>query len=390
MKKLLAVVSTGLVIAGLAVTSFATGKIKESPDIKIAIDGKIGAYTDVPILQDGRTLLPLRAVLTNLGIQNDDSHIVWNAQESSITINNDSSDSETKKIFLQVGNNKAQIDEKTIDLDVPPVIYKSRTYIPARFVAESLGKKVVWNANTRSVLIKNNKSYDEVKDILDKCDAAMKNVNKAKAKVSVDVNSKGKTSMTAKADINLEMDIPKKKMHMLLNMSMLGMNINLESYYDNNVSYTKGFMIDGWSKSALTADELSKEIGSLSLLKSDDSTNAGLVVGDSDKPDEIVLQGALYLDNFSESAMGELGKGLTEGNSELLDNYSIKFIIDKNTYYIKSCTMETKGKASESDSTVTEEKFIIDISDINGNFEVNVPDDVKKSAVESKEANSLF
>ena len=46
--------------------------VVESPNVKIVIDGKIGTYTDMPIIVNGRTLLPLRAVLSNMGVLNDD------------------------------------------------------------------------------------------------------------------------------------------------------------------------------------------------------------------------------------------------------------------------------------------------------------------------------
>jgi hypothetical protein len=38
-------------------------------------------------------------------------------------------------------------------MDVAPIIVNNRTYLPARFVAESLGYKVSWNQETETVLI---------------------------------------------------------------------------------------------------------------------------------------------------------------------------------------------------------------------------------------------
>lgn len=59
------------------------------------------------------------------------------------------------KIVLVVNDKTAVVDGKAVSNDVAPLIVNSRTYTPARFVAESLGAKVVWNEATRTVTITN-------------------------------------------------------------------------------------------------------------------------------------------------------------------------------------------------------------------------------------------
>lgn len=129
---------------------YADDGVVEVPDIKVIINGKNVIFSDVIISSNGRTLLPLRALLTNLGVQNDDEHIIWNASEKSVTIIK-----ESIKIKLVQGNNLAYVNDIPITLDVPPIGYSKngRTYIPARFVAQSLGKAVDWDSNTKSVII---------------------------------------------------------------------------------------------------------------------------------------------------------------------------------------------------------------------------------------------
>ena len=100
--------------------------ILESPDAKIIIDGKIGVYEDVPIIIDERTLLPFRAVLVNLGVTDDDEHIIWNEEDSSVTVKKEM-DGVVRTIYLQIGNTTAFVDGAEETLDVPAILYNSRT-----------------------------------------------------------------------------------------------------------------------------------------------------------------------------------------------------------------------------------------------------------------------
>ena len=50
-----------------------------------------------------------------------------------------------KIIELEIGSNKAKIDNKIIELDVPPIIKDNRTLVPIRFIAEALGCEDFWD-----------------------------------------------------------------------------------------------------------------------------------------------------------------------------------------------------------------------------------------------------
>ena len=60
---------------------------------------------------------------------------------------------ENKKIILTVGSKNAIVFGESVVNDVAPVIVNERTMLPARFVAEALGAKVLWDSNTRTVSI---------------------------------------------------------------------------------------------------------------------------------------------------------------------------------------------------------------------------------------------
>ncbi|ABO51609.1 copper amine oxidase domain protein [Desulforamulus reducens MI-1] len=90
-------------------------------------------YLDVaPVLDNGRTLVPMRKIFERLGADID-----WNAQSQTVTA--------TKgevKIELTLGKTTAVVNGKNIKLDVPAKLVDGRTMVPMRFVGETLGAKV--------------------------------------------------------------------------------------------------------------------------------------------------------------------------------------------------------------------------------------------------------
>lgn len=103
--------------------------------------------TDVPaVISDGSTMLPFRAVLNSLGVE--DSEITWNEDVQSIEVK-----TIDKYIFLFVGNTAAIANDKLITLNKAPFIENGRTLVPIRFIAESLGANVEWNHDEYAVYI---------------------------------------------------------------------------------------------------------------------------------------------------------------------------------------------------------------------------------------------
>ncbi len=96
----------------------------------------------------GRTVVPIRAVVEALG-----GTIGWDGAEKKVTV-----EFNERKIELRINNPKAKVNGKTkwIDMNnhnVKPIIVNSRTMLPLRFVAESLGCSVGWDSNTRTITI---------------------------------------------------------------------------------------------------------------------------------------------------------------------------------------------------------------------------------------------
>jgi hypothetical protein len=358
-----------------------TGSFIESPDVKIIIDGTVGQYDQVPIISSGRTLLPLRAVLTNLGVLNDDQHIIWNGTEKSVTIIKDST-----KIYLKIGSNTAYINDVPVTIDVPPIIYPSNnaTYVPARFIAQSLGKKVVWDGSTKSVLIREESQFNAVKAMLEKSQTAMGSVDRTKLKMDISFSMSSNLISVISMNMNLvsEIDSKNKKMHMKTTTSLLGNEEDSDVYMADGSMYAKDASGEGWQKTVMNKVDYEKSFKSENsmALEINDILCAGLVVDSTSKPGTTILKGDVYLNELFD----QVAKGMGSDSSFQLNNAFMEITIDNETNMVSSMIMDIDGNMSipSVGEIQFEEKVSGGYSDYNGDFEVTVPQDIIDSAVE--------
>lgn len=275
----------------LSMSCFAAN-IKEVPNIRVVIDGKQCTFENVPISVNNRTMLPMVAILTNLGVQNDKQHILWNGKESSITVYKDS-----KKIYLKINNSTAYIDDVANKIDAAPVTYKGRTYIPASFVAQTLGKKVVWDASTDTIAMCDQSKYDKVKLLLEKVNQSMNSIKKNKCEETFESTIEGKkafTAYTVSEYDNLDKIIHSSSTYnYYLNNNV--QTVKVETYNIKNKLYTKNGNGAGW-KSENISDTQAKStfLFYRDILK--DIFFAGFNIEKSGSSD-IILSGNVKLSN---------------------------------------------------------------------------------------------
>ena len=58
-----------------------------------------------------------------------------------------------KKITMQIDNAEMTVNDEKLTLDAAPAIVDSRTLVPVRAIAESLGCDVSWNGANKQVVI---------------------------------------------------------------------------------------------------------------------------------------------------------------------------------------------------------------------------------------------
>ncbi|MBE2904899.1 MULTISPECIES: stalk domain-containing protein [Anoxybacillus] len=102
--------------------------------IPIISNGKVLQTDTSPIMVNNRILVPFRAIAQSTG-----ANVFWNANTKQVTVQKNK-----KVIFLTVQSSTATINDQTVTLDAPPIIYKGRTLVPIRFIAEALDANVQW------------------------------------------------------------------------------------------------------------------------------------------------------------------------------------------------------------------------------------------------------
>lgn len=141
---MLGVNKAGKTVVGLAKIPENIDEQKNGRLIKLVIDEKRLDFTDTdPIIENSRTLVPLKEIFEQLGAE-----VGWDA--STYTV---SGKKEGTTIALKIGEKKASVNGKTVDIDTPAIIRNSRTMVPVRFIAESFDAEVAWDAATKTISI---------------------------------------------------------------------------------------------------------------------------------------------------------------------------------------------------------------------------------------------
>jgi len=112
------------------------------------VNGETRALDSPPIIKNGRTLVPIRAIVEAMG-----GSVSWDGTEKKVTIT-------LKNTVIELWINKPQAkvngELKWIDdtnHKVVPEIINGRTMLPLRFVAETLGAHVDWDGTTKTITI---------------------------------------------------------------------------------------------------------------------------------------------------------------------------------------------------------------------------------------------
>ena len=110
----------------------------------------------VPVIENGRTLLPVRAVVEAMG-----GTVEWDGQNrtAALTLGD-------MTILLTVGSDEAFLNETAHTLDTAPVVINDRTMLPIRFIAEGFGYNVGWDEDTRTVTL--SRYEEETEEIMNK------------------------------------------------------------------------------------------------------------------------------------------------------------------------------------------------------------------------------
>lgn len=111
--------------------------------IKIYVNGARIKPDTNPVIANDRTLVPIRAIAEKLGYS-----VNWFEESQTVSMQKGSD-----LVQLSIGSKSLYHNSTNIKIDVAPMIYESRTYLPVRAVTEAMGCKVDWNGSENAVYI---------------------------------------------------------------------------------------------------------------------------------------------------------------------------------------------------------------------------------------------
>ena len=130
---------------------FLSGMITVSANdgINVYLDGELLNFDVPPIIQNGRTLVPMRTIFEKLG-----ATVEWDGTTQTAKATNYG-----VTVSVTIGSSnmtRSYVDSKEIEyytLDTPATIINGRTLIPIRAVVEKMGYKVEWDGDLQVVYI---------------------------------------------------------------------------------------------------------------------------------------------------------------------------------------------------------------------------------------------
>lgn len=110
----------------------------------VELDGQQLIFTDTqPIIEDGRTLVPLRSIFESMGVT-----VNWNQDTQTVTAVKTGT-----TVVLPIGLTTLTLNGQVKQLDVPAKIINGHTLVPLRFISEAFGATVNWDSNSQTVTI---------------------------------------------------------------------------------------------------------------------------------------------------------------------------------------------------------------------------------------------
>ncbi len=124
-------------------TELGTIPIQYRNYVLVFLNQKKIEFDQIPIIENDRTLVPLRAIFEALG-----ATVEWNEETETVT-----SSRGAITVSFQIGSNQLYKNGQEIMIDVPAQIMDGKTMVPLRAVAESFDCLVEWEENTQTVWI---------------------------------------------------------------------------------------------------------------------------------------------------------------------------------------------------------------------------------------------
>ncbi|WP_051620516.1 stalk domain-containing protein [Paenibacillus sp. UNC451MF] len=115
-----------------------------SSQVSVVLDGKRQVYEQPPVIRDGNTLTPLRAIFEAMG-----ATVTWDERTQTATGRKGNT-----TISLKIGDRQALKNGQPVQLEAAARLINGYTMAPARFIGEAFGGELKWDGTSRTVTIK--------------------------------------------------------------------------------------------------------------------------------------------------------------------------------------------------------------------------------------------
>lgn len=131
------------ILTAVAALFAVTGISALANDIDVIIDGNLTYFETQPVIENGRTLVPMRAIFEVLG-----ADVNWDGTTKTAYASD-----EDNSVSITIDSPVMYVDNVPVLLDVPARLINDSTLVPVRAVAESFGCTVNWDDTQRCVSI---------------------------------------------------------------------------------------------------------------------------------------------------------------------------------------------------------------------------------------------
>ncbi len=376
MKKIIFIIVFSMLISSLSVTSTAINNITEKPGYKTVFNGKVSSYKNNPIMINGKLYFPYKDFLKSIGVKDDKTHIIWDSKKKSLTIIKDKT-----KIIMKESGSSAVVNGKTIKAEAP-ITYKKILYVPSGFIMDNLGIDYIVDNEVNMILATNHTDIEKNYTQFEKFDKNLSRANRFKYKFSITTtiySDSTKTDyfrniLTSSIQVDNEKKISYEKS---INTSIPDQTSDSdEDYILFGKEYTKNIKQSAWKEASYDMSSFLDE--NIPMITDDISTLIGMKLQPVSDKNLIRFKGNTY----QQSLIDTLIEGYKEEDKRISiypKSFFTEISIDKNLNCLKDLHTEfVFDYVLEGNHFPLIFNFTLNVTDINGNFSIDIPDDIAK------------
>lgn len=122
--------------------------------IRVILDANMINFTAPPYIKNSTTLVQFRPIFEKMGLD-----VSWDVHTRTVI-----GYKQGVQIELQINNPVAKVNGNSVMLPVAPELKDGNTFIPLRFISETVESKIEWDDASRTVVIYSKKNYASADD----------------------------------------------------------------------------------------------------------------------------------------------------------------------------------------------------------------------------------